>query len=295
MSAVVFESVSKRFGTKVALDDVSFSLPEAKITGLLGPNGSGKTTALRLILNLFHADAGTVSVFGSCPSEQSSDLVGYLPEERGLYRKMTVIEVLRYYARLKGKQPSLDALRHWLKVLKIEEFEGRKIQGLSKGTAQKVQFITTVLHDPHLLILDEPFSGLDPLSREHLQTALLTVVGRGISVILSTHDMTVAENLCDHFLMLSSGSKVLDASRQDITTKFGASTVKVQAALPLTGLEHIEGVSKVIDFGNYHELVIEQECDTNAILHSLAVQAQLVRFELSRPSLHDIFLRLAHE
>ncbi len=295
MPAVEFSSVSKSFGARQALTDLSFEAAQGRVLGLLGPNGSGKTTTVRLMLNLFYPDAGQVRVFGSAPDRQVSDRIGYLPEERGLYRRMRVTEVLGYYARLKGARPSRTEMHAWLERLGIEEYHDQQVQQLSKGTAQKVQFIATLLHDPQLLILDEPFSGLDPLSREQLRAALQHVLAMGKTVILSTHDMVEAENLCDAFLMLSHGRKVLDAGREQIADMFGEQVIKLRCeGLPqelLNGSASL--VERVMDLGKYQELVLRPGADAQQVLKQLAERTRIDHFEVAKPSLHDIFLRLA--
>ncbi|MEN9579552.1 MAG: hypothetical protein RJA70_2561, partial [Pseudomonadota bacterium] len=230
MLAVEFKSVSKKFGGQPALSRFSFAAESGKVLGLLGPNGSGKTTTLRLILNLFYPDEGQLSVLGAAPSSSTSDRIGYLPEERGLYRRMRVTEVVTYYARLKGARPSRAEIDEWLERLGVAEFKHKRVQELSKGTAQKIQFIATVIHRPALLILDEPFSGLDPKSREQLRQVVHQVIATGTSVILSTHDMVEAENLCDRFVMLSRGQKVLDRSRHELAQAFGGRKIKLRAS-----------------------------------------------------------------
>jgi ABC-2 type transport system ATP-binding protein len=289
---IELESVQKSFGDKLALDDVSLRVNAGTITGLLGPNGSGKTTALRLLLNLFPADRGRIRVLGGEPGEAASDRIGYLPEERGLYRRMTVTEVLEYFCQLKGRRPEHEAIKDWLSRLRITEHKSSRIDQLSKGTAQKVQFIAAVLHRPELVILDEPFSGLDPLSSDLLRDAVLLLARNGTTVVVSTHDMSLAEQLCDCFLMLHRGRKVLDATRSDLDASYGEKTIKLShtGALP-----DLAGVRQVFDFGAYRELVLDDGCDPQQILRRICETAAVSRFELSRPSLHDIFVRLASE
>lgn len=298
MLAVEFKAVSKNFAGRAALTRFSFAAEAGKVLGLLGPNGSGKTTTLRLILNLFYPDDGEVRVLGAAPNPGVSDRVGYLPEERGLYRRMRVTEVLSYYARLKGVRPSGVEISDWLSRLGITEFQHKRIQELSKGTAQKVQFIATVLHRPELLILDEPFSGLDPKSREQLRMVVKQIIAAGTSVILSTHDMTEAENLCDRFVMLSRGHKVLDRSKEGLGQSTGAKVIKLRALgpLPIELTQPYEGaplVTHLVEHGSHRELHLAEHADSNIVLKRIADACTVEHFELVRPTLEHVFLELA--
>lgn len=294
---VRFEHVSKRFDRQAAVDDLSFEIRPGAITGLIGPNGSGKTTTLRMILGLIHPDSGHIALLGGVPGEAASDRIGYLPEERGLYRRMSVNEVLRYYARLKNARASTETINHWLERFQIKGYGAHKIEALSKGTAQKVQFIATALHEPELLILDEPFSGLDPVSADLLRHTLFDLVAVGTTVLLSTHDMNTAENLCDAVLMLHNGKKVLDGTRQEIRERFGEATIKLVTQGDVTEqfLAGLPGVGHVLNFRGYWELVLQPGAAAQTVLQRLASSVTVKRFEVSTPSLHDIFVRLAGE
>jgi ABC-2 type transport system ATP-binding protein len=295
MLAVEFERVSKNFGASAALKDVSFELPEGTTVGLLGPNGSGKTTSIRLMLNLFYPDSGRIRIFGRAPSRAVSDRIGYLPEERGLYRKMRVEEHLLYYARLKGVRPSEQQLGEWLQTLDVERYRKELISSLSKGTAQKVQFISTVLHDPDLVILDEPFSGLDPLSREHLRAAIERLTRQRKTILLSTHDMAAAEQMCDSFLMVYRGTKVLDGTRSEIRRSHGGQTIKLCREPPLSVQGVPVGVERILDYKDHQELVLHEGANDQAILAEVSRAGRVTQFELAEPSLTDIFLRLARD
>jgi ABC-2 type transport system ATP-binding protein len=287
-----FEHVEKSFGSVSAVRDVSWEIPAGQVTGLLGPNGSGKTTCLRLILNLFVPDAGRVEVLGSRPSDVVSDQIGYLPEERGLYRRMTVRDVLRYYARLKSFRASKADIDAWLERLHLLSYADRRVGELSKGTAQKVQFVATVLHAPKLVILDEPFSGLDPVSATLMRQVLSELVADGTTIVLSTHDMHLAENLCGHFLMLHRGVKVLDKSRAALDAEYSEKTLKVTSTEPLGDLATGCEVSR---FGNTTELIVPKDADPHALLARICASIKVENCEISRPSLQDIFLRLAQQ
>ena len=216
MSAVELEQVTKTFGRTVAVDDLSLTVPPGSIYGFIGPNGSGKTTTLRVIMDVFHPDRGIVRVFGREMRGARSDRIGYLPEERGLYKRMKVREILRFYGELKSGRRVESAVDEWIKRLDLGEYANKKVEALSKGTSQRVQFAATVVGGPELLILDEPFSGLDPVNLEVIREAILSLRQQGATVILSTHDMNVAERMCDFIFMIFKGRKVLDGTLRDI-------------------------------------------------------------------------------
>ncbi len=292
MTAIEFDDVSKVFGATRALTNVSFRVRSGDKVGLLGPNGSGKTTALRLILNLFEPQSGCIRVLGQAPSHHVNERVGYLPEERGLYRDMKVADLLVYYARLKGVHLAERRLDEWLNRLRIYEYKQQKVRGLSKGTSQKVQFLTAVLHDPPLVILDEPFSGLDPLSRKHLREAIDELSAAGKTLIFSTHDVAAAESSCDAFVMLHRGRKVLDLSRSDLHDKTNTRVLKLTTDRPL-GEEPLSGVERRLRRGHDSELTLAPGADPQRVLRELSGQYSINRFEVTRPSLEELFLQIA--
>ena len=293
-SAVVeFERVSKTFAGKSALKDLSFEVPSQSIYGFIGPNGSGKTTTLRVMLHLLRPDSGQVEVLGDRGWRAANDRIGYLPEERGLYRKMTVGRQLAYFGSLKGVGGS--ALRagidSWLERMELGDWKRKKIETLSKGMVQKLQFIVSVLNQPDLLILDEPFSGLDPVNLEVIRDAILDLRSAGTTVILSTHDMAIAERLCDRVMMIFKGDKVLDGSLGSIRDQFRENTVKVhfEEGIHVQDLS-LPGVDSCRILGNYAEFQVSG--DTQVMLRELAERARILHFEVSRPSLHDIFVSI---
>ena len=293
MDAVTIRNVTKRYDAVVAVDDLSLSVPRGSIYGFIGPNGSGKTTTIRMIMNILLPDQGAIAVLGENSTRAARDRVSYLPEERGLYAKMTVGKLLLYYGELKGvSRRRLDgAIRDWLARMKLAEWADKKIQALSKGMAQKVQFIAAVVSEPELLILDEPFSGLDPVNAEALKDAVLDLRKRGTTIVFSTHDMSVAETLCDRIFMIYKGRKVLDGTLDEIQEKYGTDTVVVRisgGAAALAGMEEIESVN---DRGNEQWLQLKGE--PRAFLARLVARTDVQRFEITRPSLQDIFLRIA--
>jgi ABC-2 type transport system ATP-binding protein len=293
MSAVVLDRVTKTFGAHTAVDDLSLAVPANSIYGFIGPNGSGKTTTLRMIMRILLPDQGTIRVLGDESWHAASDKVAYLPEERGLYKQMKVREVLRFYAELKGFRDSKSAIDSWLERMELTAWADKKIQALSKGMAQKVQFIATVVAKPELVLLDEPFTGLDPLNVEVLRQAVLDLKKEGTTVIFSTHDMSVAEKMCDFIFMIYKGKKVLDGKLEDIQDAYGNDTVRVRMEGDETALHGVPGVVKVTDFGRLQELRLDRNVDAQQVLTDLMERGKVRHFELTRPSLHDIFVRIA--
>lgn len=294
-AAIRFDAVSKSFAGRTALADVSFEIGRGRIVGLIGPNGSGKTTTLRLILNLFYPEQGHIWVLGGAPNPATADRIGYLPEERGLYRNLRVQEVLRYYSRLKGREASARSIDEWLERLQVTEHQDKRISELSKGTAQKIQFIGTVLHRPQLVILDEPFSGLDPVSREHLRRAISHLLSLETTVLLSTHEMLTAERMCEHFLMLHHGRKVLDASREHLAERFSEPLVRLRCRPQLDARALPRGVVELREVGPQQELSLAPGTDPQRLLADITRQHEVFGFEIGRATLEDIFLRLARD
>jgi len=292
-SAIAVHEVSKRFGEHQAVDAVSIAVPEGSIYGFIGPNGSGKTTTIRMIMNIIVPDSGRIEVLGRGSAAEVRDDVGYLPEERGLYKKMTVQRVLRYYGQLKGKPAAeIDTeIKAWLERLQLSEWADKKVEQLSKGMAQKVQFIAAVVARPKLLILDEPFSGLDPVNAEALKDAVLEMRRRGTTIVFSTHDMHAAELMCERIFMIFRGKKVLDGTLDDIQAEYGYDTARVRTAGGAAILAGLPSVDAVNDHGNYQDVKLKG--DAQAFLQALVQKTTVQRFEIRRPSLHDIFVRIA--
>ena len=293
MNAVAIENVTKTFGRFTAVDDLSLAVPSGTIYGFIGPNGSGKTTTLRMIMRILLPDSGHVRVLGEETWKAASDRVAYLPEERGLYKKMTVSDVLRFYAELKGFRDCKPAIAGWLERMGLTDWADKPVEALSKGMSQKVQFIATVVARPQLVLLDEPFSGLDPVNADVLRDAILGLKKDGTTVIFSTHDMSVAERMCDFVFMIYKGRKVLDGTLDAIYSQYGEDTLRVRldgAAGPLAGLP---GVARVTDHGRLQELQLHPGADSQAVLAELMRRGRVLNFEQVRPSLHDIFVRIA--
>lgn len=291
--ALALRHVTKRFGNVTAVDDLSLAVPGGSIYGFIGPNGSGKTTTLRMIMHIILPDEGEIEVLGSRDTSAARDQVSYLPEERGLYKKMTVRRLLRYYAQLKGcRQPAIDAaIDEWMGRMQLPGVLDRAVETLSKGMSQKVQFISAVISKPSLLILDEPFSGLDPVNAQVLKDAVLEMRSRGATVVFSTHDMGTAERMCDRIFMIFRGRKVLDGTLHDIQEEFGADTVRIRTRLGAAALAGLPGIEAVNDFGQLQEVRLTG--DPQAFLHRVAERTAVYHFEITRPSLQDIFVRIA--
>jgi ABC-2 type transport system ATP-binding protein len=293
MDAVLLEGVTKSFGRHVAVDELDLSVPEGVVYGFIGPNGSGKTTTLRMILRIFYPDRGMVRVLGVDRANAADDRIGYLPEERGLYKKMKVGEVLRFHAQLKGINPTDAEIKEWLERFDLGDRFDKPVDSLSKGMAQKAQFISAVMHKPKLVILDEPFSGLDPVNLEILKDAVVGLRKQGTTVIFSTHDMDVAERMCDTIFMIFKGRKVLDGPLDQIKSEYADDTIRLRTSASGTELECLPHVSAVKDHGQYKELKIDPNGDAQEILRAIVASHRVDQFEIGRPTLHDIFVRIA--
>lgn len=293
MQAVEIRGVTKTFGAHVAVDNLDLEVPYGTVYGFIGPNGSGKTTTLRMIMRILHPDQGDVIVLGEDTLGAASDRVGYLPEERGLYRQMKVRDILRFYAELKGSRSSKPIVDYWLERLDLTAWADKKVQALSKGMSQKVQFIATIVSRPQLVLLDEPFSGLDPINAEVLRDAVLDLRKEGATVIFSTHDMAMAEKLCDYIFMIYKGRKVLDGTLEAIQDQYGTDTVRVRLDEAGIDLAAVPGITRVTDFGRLQELRLDPSTEPQAVLGRLMALGQVRHFELTRPSLQDIFVRIA--
>jgi ABC-2 type transport system ATP-binding protein len=293
MAAIDLREVTKQFGNVVAVDALTLDVPDGSIYGFIGPNGSGKTTTIRMIMNLLVPDRGSVRVLGQAPGSAVRDLVGYLPEERGLYKRMTARQVLRYYGQLKGRTTSeVDAaVAEWIEPLQVGAWLDKKVIALSKGMSQKVQFISTIVARPKLLILDEPFSGLDPVNADVVRAAVLELRRRGTTIVFSTHDMATAERMCDRIFMIFQGKKVLDGSLDEIQARYGQDTIRVRTAAGPGALAGLAGIDAVTDFGNYQD--VRYTGDPQTLLAALVARTSVGHFEVTKPSLNDIFIRIA--
>ena len=292
------DRVSKKFDDFVAVDELSLQVRAGRIFGLIGPNGAGKTTTIRMIVNILAPDSGRIELFGEGMSERLQDRIGYLPEERGLYKKMRVGEQLRYFGELKGlsAREAETRLDHWLARLKLSEWKNHKTNELSKGMQQKIQFIATVMHDPDLLILDEVFSGLDPVNAELMKDVLLELKADRRTIIFSTHMMSQAEELCDDICLINRSRKVLQGSLREVKSSFGRRAVALRAEGGDEVLKDTRLVAGVKPYGDYVEVLLADGADAQELLHRLIESgARVMRFEQVEPSLHDIFLQKVGE
>jgi ABC-2 type transport system ATP-binding protein len=293
MSVVQIQNVTKTFGRLRAVDELSLTVPKGSIYGFIGPNGSGKTTTLRMIMNIIYPEHGSILVFGQHSNSRLRDRIGYLPEERGLYRKMKVLDILIFYGRLKNASQVRRKALDWLERFGLGEWANKKVEALSKGMSQKIQFISAVLAEPELLILDEPFSGLDPVNLDQLRDTVLKLRRNGTTIIFSTHDMAVAESMCDSIFMIFKGRKVLDGTLSDIQDQYSENLLRIVTNDSQTSLNHIEGIAAIRDIGREKELRLAPQSDPQQVLKDVLNHVRLERFEMARPSLHDIFVRIA--
>ncbi len=294
--AVSISDVTKAFRTTTAVERLSLTVPEGSVYGFIGPNGSGKSTTMRMIAGILYPDFGSIEVFGRRRTGLIPGEIGYLPEERGVYRKMTVRALLEFHGELRGGRSVTAEIDDWLDRLDLAEWADRKVEALSKGMSQKIQFIAAVIPQPRMLILDEPFSGLDPVSADTIRASILEMRARGCTIILSTHDMGVAETLCDSIFMIYRGRKVLDGTLAEIQKGYGSDTIRVEleGAGP-DALAELPGIERVKDLGQAQELRMDKTCDPQLVLHTLAARAGIRSFSVVKPSLHDIFVRIAEK
>jgi ABC-2 type transport system ATP-binding protein len=293
MKAVDIDHVTKTFGKVTAVDDLSLTVPRGTVYGFIGPNGSGKTTTLRMIMNILIPDGGAIRVFGEELRGACTDRIGYMPEERGLYKKMKVREILAFYGGLKRNGDVRREVDRWIDRLELADWADKKVETLSKGMSQKVQFIATVVSGPELVILDEPFTGLDPVNTDVIREAVLELQAAGATVIFSTHDMTMAEKMCDFIFMIFKGRKVLDGTLTTIQDEYGSDTIRVRVEGGAGELRGLPGVEKISNYGQLQELRVARGGDPHEVLAAMMARARVNSFEIARPSLHDIFVRIA--
>jgi len=293
MSTIELTNVTKTFDKHIAVSDLSLSVPKGSVYGFIGPNGSGKTTTLRMIMNILYPDSGEIRVFGEKLKSSSCDRIGYMPEERGLYQRMKVRDLLVFFGGLKSDNNIKSKVDQWLERLELSQWANRKVETLSKGMSQKVQFIATVVAQPELVLLDEPFTGLDPVNSEVIKDAILELQSNGTTIIFSTHDMNMAERMCDFIFMIFKGKKVLDGTLSSIQDNYANDTLRVQTEKGADVLQHIDGVEKINDYGNLQELRMKQNADSHQILKTILERTRIRSFNIVKPSLHDIFIRIA--
>lgn len=287
------ENVSKHYGEFTAVRNLSFDVRAGRVFGFLGPNGAGKTTTIRMIVGITFPDEGTIELFGEKVSNESQNRIGYLPEERGLYKKMKVQDQLRYFAALKNvSQTEADRrIDFWLDRMKLSEWKKKKTTDLSKGMSQKIQFISTVLHDPDLLILDEPFSGLDPVNVEFLIEVVAELKAQGKTIIFSTHLMETAERLCDDIILINKSRRVIGGTLREVKGSFSKNLIALRAVGGGEVLEDQTLVAKVITHADEMEIELAESADAQTLLKRLIEGgASISKFEQIEPSLNDIFI-----
>jgi ABC-2 type transport system ATP-binding protein len=298
LPTVSIDHITKSFGEFTAVSDLSLAVYPGRVYGLLGPNGAGKTTTIRMIVNITAPDSGQIKVFNQTVTPELQDRIGYLPEERGLYKKMKVGDQLKFFAALKnidGKEAE-QRVNHWLDRLKLAEWKNKKSSELSKGMQQKIQFIAAIIHEPGLLILDEPFSGLDPVNTEVLKEIILELKAAGKTIIFSTHQMEVAEKICDDICLINRSRKVLEGSIREVKRGFSRNAVALRLAGGDEVLEDRTIISKVQRHSDGLEVLLAEGASAQTLLQKLvAADATIERFELIEPSLHDIFIEKVTE
>ena len=300
IDAIVVREVTKAFGKKVAVRHLDFTVATGSLCGFIGPNGAGKTTMIRMIMSILLPDSGEISVLGFASALDAKDRIGYLPEERGIYRKMKVASFLKHIGRLKGVPDDVLSQRvtWWLDLVELGEVADKKCEELSKGMQQKIQFITCVLHEPDLLILDEPFSGLDPVNMRLLRDLILQEHQRGTTIIFSTHAMAQAEALCDRIVMIDQGTKVLDESVSEIRAKYDPRVVNLEPLDPdadVAALSRFSGIRAVEHEGGAWRLSLTDTSDPASVIRDIVAEIPPARIELHRPTLEDIFVQIVTE
>jgi ABC-2 type transport system ATP-binding protein len=294
MEAVSLNGLQKSFGEVRAVNNLSVTVPPASVYGFLGPNGAGKTTTLRMIMNIIHPDSGDIRIFGNSSVEQAKARIGYMPEERGLYRKMTVAKVLAFFGAIKGLTGNelSDRISHWLRRVELMDWASKKVEELSRGMHQKLQFAVTAINAPELLILDEPFAGLDPLNTDLIKAIMLEMRNEGKTIIFSTHVMHEAEKLCDSILLINKGRAILDDSLANIKSRRSSHIVSAELEGDTDFIEKLPIVTAVQSDGHNFDITLSDSADTQQLLKVLVERLRVQRFEVKVPSLHEIFVEL---
>lgn len=293
MNAVLLDNVCKSFGKLHAVDNLSVQVEVGRVYGFLGPNGAGKTTTIRMMMNIIRPDSGRIEILGDGRIEQVKSRIGYMPEERGLYRKMTARKVLAYFGAIKGVNDKDLAQRvpQWLDRVELADWADKKVEELSRGMHQKLQFAVTVINNPELVILDEPFSGLDPLNQDLIKNIILEMRNEGKTIIFSTHVMHEAEKLCDFILLINKGKLILDDTLDNVRSRQSAHTVSVELEGDTAFVENLPMVTAVKSEGNRLDVTLA-DADTQEFLKALMQRARVRAFEVKVPSLHEIFVNL---
>jgi ABC-2 type transport system ATP-binding protein len=298
MNALEVKGLSKRFGKLQAVNNISFDIPEGSVFGIIGRNGAGKTTTIRMMMGIYEKDSGEIFLRGKKIDSSFKDQVGYLPEERGLYKKMKVLDTLLFFAELKGFKgaPAKAKAMEYLERFSLADRKNAKIQDLSKGNQQKIQFIATVLHSPEFIILDEPFSGLDPVNTNILRDIMLELRRQGKIIIFSTHGMDLAEKMCDHLILIDKGELLLNGSIPEIKKEYSKSNISLVHEGDINFLKNKDYIEKIENFGNFTGIKVKSPNDIQSVLHELVANKIVVKkFDANDISLHEIFIEKVGE
>ena len=297
MNALEIENISKRFGDFYAVKNLSFNIPKASIYGLLGPNGAGKTTTIRMVMNIIIPDEGAIKILDGKMDEGMKQRVGYLPEDRGFYPKMKVGEILLFLADLKGlkRQEARKRIDFWLERFDLADWKQKKVEELSRGMQQKLQFIATVIHQPEIIILDEPFSGLDPINTKLLKDIMLEMRGKGGTIIFSTHRMEQIEMICNNICLINKAERVLEGNLNQIKKQYGKNTVVLDYEGDAGFIKNFPETDKIDDYGKFMEIKIKEQTNPQDLLNKLVGRIKINKFEVREPSLNAIFIDIVGE
>ncbi|MBN1271818.1 MAG: ATP-binding cassette domain-containing protein [Candidatus Aminicenantes bacterium] len=297
MDVLRIDSITKKFGSFYAVENLSFNVPAGIVYGLLGPNGAGKTTTIRMVMNIIIPDKGRIAVLGEAMDEKMKERVGYLPEERGLYPKMKVFDLLLFLAEIKGLKAgwAKKEIDLWLERFDLTEWKQKKVETLSKGMQQKIQFIATILHQPELIILDEPFGGLDPVNTKLLKDIMLEMKEKGTSIIFSTHRMEQVEMICDNICLINKGRPVLEGNLSRIKREYGRNTVLLYYEGNGSFIKNLPEVAHFDDYGKFMEIKLKKKEDSQSLLLKCAAKVTVNRFEIKEPTLNSIFIEKVGE
>lgn len=292
MNALEVENISKRFGDFYAVKNLSLQISQGTVYGLLGPNGAGKTTTIRMVMNIIIPDQGAIRVLGRTMDEAMKERIGYLPEDRGLYPKMKVGEHLSFLSELKGqKGPDMrEKVDFWLERFDLSDWKLKKVEELSKGMQQKIQFIATVIHDPELIILDEPFSGLDPVNTKLLKDIMLEMKKKGRTIIFSTHRMEQVEMICDNICLINKAEKVLEGNLSRIKKQYGKNSIVLDYEGDASFILNLPEIEKIDDYGKSMEIKLKEQTDPQELLYKLVNKIRITKFEVMEPTLNAIFI-----
>lgn len=292
MDALEVEKVTKRFGKFLAVKNLTFSIPQGIIYGLLGPNGAGKTTTIRMVMNIIIPDEGQIKVLGRRMDENLKERIGYLPEDRGLYPKMKIGELLLFLSEIKGvrRDEARQRVDYWLARFDLQDWRERKVEELSRGMQQKLQFIATIIHRPDLVILDEPFGGLDPINTKLLKDIMLEMKREGHTIIFSTHRMEQVEMICDEICLINRAEKVLDGNLNRIKKMYGKNTVVLKYEGKADFIREFPEIEHIDDYGKFMEIRLKEESDSQQLLQKLMGKIKINQFEVKEPTLNAIFM-----